>query len=132
MIPSDAAAVGGGSKSRTPLSAAGRTGASSPQAKTMRLRAANNRLKVEHSIIEGLRPILERLLGNCSSIGTIIPGRIRRVRDAKGPVKIRITTPTRTGWKAIALSSGARQELFVTTKMSRDELERALQSSLEK
>ena len=132
MIPSDAAAVGGGSKSRTLGSAAGRTGASSPQAKTMRLRAANNRLKVEHSIIEGLRPILERLLGNCSSIGTIIPGRIRRVRDAKGPVKIRITTPTRTGWKAIALSSGARQELFVTTKMSRDELERALQSSLEK
>ncbi len=98
----------------------------------MRLRAANNRLKVEHSIIEGLRPILERLLGNCSSIGTIIPGRIRKVRDAKGPVKIRITTPTQTGWKAIALSSGARQELFVTTKMSRDELERALQSSLEK
>lgn len=132
MIPSDAAAVGGGSKSRTPRSAAGRTGASSPQAKTMRLRAANNRLKVEHSIIEGLRPILERLLGNCSSIGTIIPGRIRRVRDAKGPVKIRVTTPTQTGWKAIALSSGARQELFVTTKMSRDELERALQNSLEK
>ncbi len=98
----------------------------------MRLRAANNRLKVEHSIIEGLRTILERLLENCSSIGTIIPGRIRKVRDAKGPVKIRVTTPTLTGWKAIALSSGARQELFVTTKMSRHELERALQSSLEK
>ena len=98
----------------------------------MRLRAANNRLKVEHSIIEGLRPILERLLGNCSAIGTIIPGRIRKVRDAKGAVKIRVTTPTQTGWKAIALSSGARQELFVTTKMSRDELERALHGSLEK
>ena len=98
----------------------------------MRLRAANNRLKVEHSIIEGLRPVLERLLGNCSSIATIIPGRIRRVRDAKGPVKIRITTPTRTGWKAIALSSGARQELFVATKMSRDQLDQVLQESLEK
>lgn len=98
----------------------------------MRLRAANNRLKVEHSIIEGLRPVLERLLGNCSSIRTIIPGRIRKVRDAKGPVKIRVTTPTQTGWKAIALASGARQELFVTTKMSRDELEHALHGSLEK
>jgi len=96
----------------------------------VRLRAVNNRLKVEHSIIEGLRPVLERLLENCSSIGTIIPGRIRKVRDARGPVKIRITTPTQTGWKAIALSSGARQELFVTTKMSRDELDGVLQLCL--
>ena len=98
----------------------------------MRLRAVNNRLKVEHSIIEGLRPVLERLLENYPSIGTIIPGRIRKVRDARGQVKVRITTPTQTGWKAIALSSGARQELFLTTKMSRDELDGALQRSLVK
>ena len=63
----------------------------------MRLRAVNDRLKVEHSIIDGLRPVLERLLEHNLSIGTIIPGRIRKVRDARGQVKVRITTPTQTG-----------------------------------
>jgi hypothetical protein len=32
----------------------------------MRLRAEKNRLKIEHSIIDGLRPVLERLLSRSS------------------------------------------------------------------
>ena len=97
----------------------------------MRLRAAKNRLKVEHSILDGLRPVLEQLLKANSSIESIIPGVIRRVRDAKGKVRIRITIPTRNGWKGIALASGARQELFISTPMSKEELERALQAVLQ-
>ena len=58
MIPSDIPAADRGSQPRTPGSLTPQIGASIPYAKTMRLRAANNRLKVEHSIIEGLRPIL--------------------------------------------------------------------------
>ena len=96
----------------------------------MRLRSAKGRLKVEHSIIGGLRPVLEALLERNPEIGSIIPGDIRRVRKARGAVKIRITTPTHTGWKAIALASGARQELFLTTKMSRGDLDIALQRAL--
>ena len=96
----------------------------------MRLRSAKGRLKVEHSIIGGLRPVLEALLERNPEIGSIIPGDIRRVRKARGAVKIRITTPTHTGWKAIALASGARQELFLTTKMSRGDLDNALQKVL--
>ena len=96
----------------------------------MRLRAANNRLKVEHSILDGLRPVLEQLLEANPSIESIIPGVIRRVRDAKGKVRIRITIPTRNGWKGIALASGARQELFISTAMSKEELEAALQAVL--
>jgi hypothetical protein len=92
----------------------------------MRLRAAKDRLKVEHSIIDGLRRVLEDLLAQNPSIQTIIPGVIRPVRDAKGKVKIRITTPTQSGWKGIALASGARQELFLTTKMTKEELEKAV------
>jgi hypothetical protein len=92
----------------------------------MRLRAAKDRLKVEHSIIGGLRPLLEDLLAQNPSIQTIIPGVIRPVRDAKGKVRIRITTPTQSGWKGIALASGARQELFLTTKMTKEELEKAV------
>jgi hypothetical protein len=96
----------------------------------MRLRAAKDRLKVEHSIIRGLREVLEDLLQHNASIHSIIPGRIRPVRDAKGPVKIRITTPTQTGWKGIALASGARQELFFNTKLTREQIEAALGPAL--
>jgi hypothetical protein len=76
----------------------------------MRLRTAKDRLKVEHSIIDGVREILER-----------------PVRDARGLVKVRITVPVQNGWKAIALSAGARQELFISTPLSKDEIERALE-----
>jgi hypothetical protein len=92
----------------------------------MRLRAAKDRLKVEHSILDGLREVLEDLLHHNPSIQSIIPGRIRPVRNARGPVTIHITTPTQTGWKGIALASGARQELFFNTRLSKEEIEKAL------
>ena len=98
----------------------------------MRLRAVNDRLKVEHSIIEGLRRVHEDLLAGTSAIQSIIPGRIRKVRDARGPVKIRVTIPTQTGWKAIALAGGARQELFITTKLTREETEQAIRGALQR
>ena len=92
----------------------------------MRLRTAKDRLKVEHSIIDGVRSILEALLAANPQIRSVIPGVIRRVRDARGKVKVRVTVPTQNGWKAIALSAGARQELFISTAMKREELEAAL------
>jgi hypothetical protein len=74
-----------------------------------------------------LRKVLERLLDeNPGAIRSVIPGVIRPVRDAKGEVKIRVTVPTTNGWKAIALSAGARQELFISTSFSKDELEQAI------
>ena len=96
----------------------------------MRLRTAQDKLKVEHSIIEGVRDLLERLLAENPEIRTIIPGVIRRVRDARGKVRVHITVPTANGWKAIALSAGARQELFISTAMDRPELERAIERAL--
>ena len=93
----------------------------------MRLRTAKDRLKVEHSIIDGVRGILERLLADNPDIRSVIPGVIRPVRDAKGAVKVRITVPTQNGWKAIALSSGARQELFISTALTKEDVERALE-----
>ncbi|MEK7406602.1 MAG: DUF2103 domain-containing protein [Acidobacteriota bacterium] len=96
----------------------------------MRLRTAQGRLKVEHSIIEGVREVLERLLKANPEIRAVIPGVIRAVRDARGPVRVRVTVPTSNGWKAIALSAGARQELFVSTSLSRERLERAIEQAL--
>ncbi len=92
----------------------------------MRLRTAQGKLKIEHSMIEGLRGVLERLLSENPGIRSVIPGVIRRVRDARGPVKIRVTVPTTNGWKAIALSAGARQELFISTALDRRALEEAI------
>jgi hypothetical protein len=92
----------------------------------MRLRTAGDRLKIEHSIIDGVRGILEELLAANPAIRSVIPGVIRPVRDARGKVKVRVTVPTQNGWKAIALSAGARQELFISTKLGKEELETAL------
>jgi len=96
----------------------------------MKLRAAGDRLKIEHSIIEGVRPVLERLLAARPEIRAIVPGVIRRVRDARGEVKIRVTVPTTNGWKAIALSAGARQELFISTALAKEDLEAALRRAI--
>ncbi len=96
----------------------------------MRLRKAHGKLKIEHSIIDGVRECLERLLGANEPIRAVIPGVIRPVRDARGPVKIHVTVPTTNGWKAIALSAGARQELFISTALSKEDLEKAIERAL--
>jgi hypothetical protein len=92
----------------------------------MRLRTAKDRLKIEHSIIDGVREILESLLASNATIRSVIPGVIRPVRDARGKVRVRITVPTQNGWKAIALSAGARQEIFISTDLGKEEVEAAL------
>ena len=97
----------------------------------MKLRKAQGKLKIEHSIIDGVREMLETLLASNPEIRSVIPGVIRRVRDAKGEVTVRVTVRTLNGWKAIALSAGARQELFISADLSKEELERALERALE-
>jgi Predicted metal-binding protein (DUF2103) len=94
-----------------------------------RLRTAKGKLKIEHSILDSLRPVLDRLVLR-EDIRSIIPGVIRPVRDAKGPVKIHITVPTQNGWKAIGLSNGARQELFISTPMTEQELAAAIKEAI--
>jgi hypothetical protein len=98
----------------------------------MRLRTAHDKLKVEHSIIDGVRRLLEALLAATPEIRSVIPGVIRRVRDARGKVQIHVTVPTTNGWKAIALSAGARQELFISTTLDKEGLEKALLRAGEK
>ena len=97
----------------------------------MRLRTAQNKLKVEHAIIDGVRGLLERLLASNPEIRSVIPGVIRPVRDARGKIQVRVTVPTQNGWKAIALSAGARQELFISTTLGKEALEQALRKATE-
>jgi len=96
----------------------------------MRLRTAQGRLKIKHGIIDGVRGLLERLLADHpGTIRSVIPGVIRPVRAARGRVQVRVTVPTQNGWKAIALSAGARQELFISTSLSQEDLARALEQA---
>jgi hypothetical protein len=76
--------------------------------------------------------MLGRLLEDNPEIRSIVPGRIAQVRDAKGKVSVRITVPTMNGFKAIALSDGARQELFISTTLSKEQLEASLQRATER
>jgi hypothetical protein len=96
----------------------------------VKLRTAKNKLKIEHSIIDGVRPFLIRLLDGDERIRSVVPGVIRPVRDARGEVKVHLTVPTTNGWKGIALSAGARQELFISTDYSKEELEAAIERAL--
>ena len=96
----------------------------------MRLRTAKDRLKIEHSIIDGLRRVLEKLLESREEIRSIVPGRISVVRDAKGPVvRVRVTVPVTNGWKAIAFAAGSRQELFISTTMTKLSLEQSFEQA---
>ncbi|MCZ2156209.1 MAG: DUF2103 domain-containing protein [Bryobacterales bacterium] len=99
---------------------------------SFRLRAAGGKLKVEHSIIDGLRPILEELIERYpAEIRMIVPGVIKPVRDARGKIRVKVTVATTNGWKAIAFSAGARQEIFISTEMEKGALEAALLGCLE-
>jgi hypothetical protein len=89
-------------------------------------RPTTGTIKIEHSIIDGVRVLLEKLLADTPEIRSVIPGVIRPVRDARGKIQVRITVPVQNGWKAIALSAGARQELFISTPLSKEELANAL------
>ena len=92
----------------------------------MKLRKVQGKLKIEHSIIDGLRDVLETILASEDRIRSIIPGVIRPVRDAKGKVELRVTVPVVNGWKAIALAAGARQELFISTDLDKAALEKLI------
>jgi hypothetical protein len=98
--------------------------------RNMRLRKVQGKLKIEHSIIDGLRDVLETMLDSEERIRSIIPGVIKPVKDAKGKVEIRVTVPVVNGWKAIALAAGARQELFVSTDLDKPALEAVIARAL--
>ena len=97
----------------------------------MKRRTSRGKLKVEHRIIPGVRSFLERFLEQNAEIRSVIPGVIRKVRDAKGPVRTRVTVPTSNGWKAIAFSKGQSQELFISTSLEQGELEAAMSAVLD-
>ena len=80
----------------------------------MKHRGKSSKLKYEHALIEGLRPLLESI-APWEDIHSIIPGRIRPTKGSKRRITLEIKYSTRTGLKALAKTGTAVQEVFFVT-----------------
>lgn len=78
-------------------------------------------LKVQHGIIDKLKPILLKILkAESDHITRIVPGEIKNTRGHGDKIGVRVTVPLskgeiQTGWKAIAMGGGLRQEIFLSS-----------------
>ncbi|HUE76105.1 MAG TPA: DUF2103 domain-containing protein [Chloroflexota bacterium] len=71
-------------------------------------------VKREHSIIQDLAPVLERIAAH-PAVKSIIPGRISIAGSTISAVRLREQTATVTGLKLSARSRRSVQEVFVVT-----------------
>lgn len=72
-----------------------------------------NKIKHEHTIIPGLRPVLEQMAA-CQGIRSIIPGPIRPHHLPRS-VWVTIQYETETGLKLLGRNGSAIQEVFLVT-----------------
>lgn len=79
----------------------------------------SKKIKREHSIINGLLPLLEKLAED-ESIRSIIPGRIKPIVGNYPKVILEFKVNTDSGIKCIAKSGRSVQEVFIVT----DEIEK--------
>lgn len=91
---------------------------------------SKGRLVWNHSThLQGLIPILEKLI-HYTGITTVTPGVISRSKSHYPCLKLRISVPVRGGYKVIARQGKTVQEVFIVTKLSRRELETAINKVL--
>ena len=85
------------------------------------------RLVWNHSThLDGLIPILERLIKTNHGIRTVTPGVISKAKGHCPQLKLRVSVPIRGGFKLIARQGKTVQEVFVVTDLSRQDLEQAI------
>jgi hypothetical protein len=70
------------------------------------------RIKRQHGRVGGLDQILDRIVGQCSFVSRIVPGRIK-VRRGKTPPSFRVQYETAAGLKCLYNSTGTVQEVFL-------------------
>lgn len=84
------------------------------------------RLVITHSTyVEGLIPLLRRL-ATLKEIDTITPAVITRVRGRSVGLRLRVSTSITGGHKLLARRGSTAQEVFVVTRLSRDQLQEEL------
>ncbi len=94
--------------------------------------AKEGRLVWNHSThLPGLIPILQQLI-KCPGIETVTPAVLKTVRSNAQTLQIRVSVPIKGGFKLIARKGKTAQEVFITTKLDRSQLEDAIAYSMEK
>ncbi len=84
------------------------------------------RLVITHSTyVEGLIPLLRRL-ATLPEIDTITPAVITRVRGRSNSLRLRVSIPITGGHKLLARRGTTAQEVFVVTRLSREQLQEQL------
>ena len=90
------------------------------------------RIVITHSTyIEGLIPVLKKLASH-ENIKTVTPATISKVRGRSNGLTIRISVSTISGYKAIARKGQTAQEIFISTEISKKELECLVRSYCKK
>jgi hypothetical protein len=84
------------------------------------------RVVITHSTyVEGLIPLLRKLALH-PQVDTITPAVISRVRGRSQGLRLRISAPLTGGWKLLARRGSSAQEVFLTTSLDREALQRAV------
>ncbi len=74
----------------------------------------SSKIKYEHSMIIGLRALLEKI-EPWAEIKSLIPGRIKPTKAPQPQIKLKVQYPVRDGLKCIARAGTAAQEVFIVT-----------------
>jgi hypothetical protein len=81
----------------------------------MKKHRGSSKIKFEHHIIEGLRPLLEKIQ-KWPEIKAINPGEIKRSSYNSGKLNLKVQYKTASGIKCLAKSSSGRiQEVFIVS-----------------
>lgn len=92
---------------------------------------SEGRLVWNHSThLPGLIPILEKLATQ-PGIQTVTPGVIANVRAHSPEMRIKVSVPTRGGYKLIARKGKTVQEVFVLTTLEQARLESAIAQAMQ-
>ena len=85
------------------------------------MRRRKGKIKVQHTLIEGLSPILERI-AEWEEVESIIPGEIRTKGGvSKGGHSLSLKYRTKTGFKLMWRKGVSSQEVFVVCKKGRED-----------
>lgn len=74
-----------------------------------------NKVKRDHTVLKEVIPILEKIT-SVNGVNSIIPGRIRPIKGNYPKAILYFTVSTESGFKCIAKSSRAIQEIFIVTE----------------
>ena len=85
------------------------------------MRRRRGKIKVQHTLVEGLSPILEKI-AEWDEVDSVIPGKIKTKGGvSKGGYSLSLKYRTKTGFKLIWKKGVSSQEVFVVCGKGRED-----------